>query len=249
VNSATSLLAEAIAAHGGRERWHAAPELEVKVSADGLALAAKFQRRGLLDLKARVSTEHQRVVFTPYPRHGYRGILEPGRVRIESLDGKTARSRTDPRAAIRSPRRLLWWDDLDALYFGASALWTYLAIPFIFTDPGFHVRAGDTWKEHGERWRTLAVTFPPEIQTHSLEQVFYVGDDGLIRRHDYTAEEFGHWAKSAHYWSDHHDFEGIVVPRRRRVFPRRKDNHARPHPLLVWIDVNAVSHVESARRQ
>src|SRR5262249_28919148 len=139
---------------------------------------------------------------------------------------------------------LLWWDDLDALYFGASALWTYLAIPFIFTDPGFHVRAGDAWKERRETWRTLAVTFPTEIQTHSREQLFYLGDDGLIRRHDYTAEEFGHWAKSAHYWFDYYDFEGLVVPRRRRVFPRRKDHHARRHPLLVWIDVSAVTRVD-----
>ena len=244
MTSASSLVSEAIAAHGGHERWHASPELEVRVSADGLALAAKFQRRGLCDLEARVSTEYQRTVFTPYPRRGYRGILERGAVRIESLDGKTIRSRSDPRAALRSPRRLLWWDDLDALYFGASALWAYLATPFVFTDPGFHVRAGDPWEERGERWRTLAVTFPAEIHTHSREQLFYVGDDGLIRRHDYTAEEFGQWAKSAHYWLDHHDFAGLVVPRKRRVFPRRKDQRSRRHPLLVWIDVNAVTRVD-----
>jgi hypothetical protein len=245
VTSASSLLSEAIAAHGGHERWRASPELEVRVSADGLALAAKFQRGGLRDLEARVSTEYQRTVFTPYPRRGYRGIFERGAVRIESLDGKTVRSRSDPRAALSRPRRLLWWDDLDALYFGASALWTYLAIPFVFAAPGFHVRAGDPWEERGERWRTLAVTFPAEIHTHSREQLFYVGDDGLIRRHDYTAEEFGQWAKSAHYWFDYNDFAGLVVPRNRRVFPRRKDHRSRGHPLLVWIDVTAVSPVSA----
>jgi hypothetical protein len=46
--------------------------------------------------------------------------------------------------------------------------------------------------EDGHVWRVITVTFPAEIHTHSRRQVFYVGDDGLIRRHDYTAEEFGH---------------------------------------------------------
>src|SRR5262249_26958435 len=147
----------------------------------------------------------------------------------------------DPRVALRRPRQLLWWDQLDLLYFGASALWTYMAIPFIFTDHGFKVRAGDPWAERGEVWRTLAVTFPAEIHTHSGDQVFYVGDDGLIRRHDYTAEEFGRWAKSVHYWFDYHDFQGLVVPRKRRVLLRRADNRSRRHPLLVWVDVNEVS--------
>ena len=241
MDGAASLVSEAIAAHGGRERWHSSPELDVRVSADGLALAAKFRRRALLDLEARVSTSQQRTIVTPYPRRGYRGIFERGAVRIESLDGQTVRSRSDPRAALRRPRRFFWWDDLDVLYFGASALWTYLAIPYIFTDPGFDVRAGNSWEEHGELWRTLAVTFPAEIHTHSGDQVFYIGDNGLIRRHDYTAEEFGQWAKSAHYWFDYHDFEGLVIPRKRRVLPRRKDRGSRGHPLLVWVDVNAVS--------
>src|SRR5262249_4181331 len=157
---ATQLLSEVIAAHGGRERWRASRELSVKVSAGGLALASKFQRKGLLDLDAQVSTDHQSTVFTPYPRRGYRGVFERGAVGIESADGRAVRSRSDPRVALRRPRQLLWWDQLDLLYFGASALWTYMAIPFIFTDPGFKVRAGDPWAERGEVWRTLAVTFP-----------------------------------------------------------------------------------------
>src|SRR5262249_29788712 len=84
----------------------------------------------------------------------------------------------------------------------------YLASPFVFTDPGFDVRAGVSWEERGQTWRTLAATFPAEIQTHSREQLFYVGGDGLIRRHDYTSEEFGRWAKSAHYCVAHHDLAG-----------------------------------------
>ena len=135
----------------------------------------------------------------------------------------------------------MWWDHLDLLYFGASSFWTYMATPYILGDTGFDVSAADDWIERGEVWRRLAVTFPDTVQTHSRQQVFYVGENGLIRRHDYTAEEFGAWATSAHYWSDHHAFDGIIVPRKRRVLYRRADGRSRGHPLLVWLNVQQVS--------
>ena len=236
-----ALLAEVIEAHGGREAWQASPELVVQVSAGGLAVAAKLQRSGLHNLEARVATDRQRVVFTPYPRRGHRGVFDRGVVRIETADGRVIHERSQTHDDIGSPRRLLWWDHLDLLYFGASSLWTYMATPFIFTQTGFDVAARGQWAEHGQVWRSLAVTFPADVHTHSRQQVYHVGDDGLIRRHDYTAEEFGTWAKSAHYWSDHAPFDGLTVPRKRRVLLRRSDGRSVSHPLLVWIDVHDVS--------
>ena len=239
--SGDALLAEAIDAHGGFDRWRASRELVVDVSAGGLAVAAKLQRNGLRDLEARLSTDRQRVVFTPYPRRGQRGVFERGAVRIEADDGTLIRERSQPRDDLHSPRRLIWWDQLDLLYFGASSLWTYLATPFIFAGTGFEVSAQDPWVEDGQTWRRLLVSFPAEIYTHQSQQVFYIGEDGLIRRHDYTAEEFGGWARSAHYWLDHHAFDGMVMPRTRRVVPRRSDGRSLSGPLLVWITVRDVS--------
>ena len=241
--SGVPLLAEVIEAHGGSEAWRASPELEVQVSAGGLAVAAKLQRSGLRNLVARVATDQQRVVFTPYPRRGHRGVFEQGAVRIEAADGRVIHERAHARDDLKSPRRLLWWDTLDLLYFGASSLWTYVAMPFIFAERGFDVSTRDQWVEHGHVWRRLAVTFPADLHTHSRQQVVYVGDDGLIRRHDYTAEEFGAWAASAHYWFDYHAFDALIVPRQRRVFVRRSDGRSRSHPLLVWIDVHDVARV------
>ena len=240
-----ALLAELIQAQGGRESWRASPELVAQVSAGGLAVAAKLQRSGLHNLEARIATDRQRVVFTPYPRRGHRGVFESGAVRIEAAHGSVIHQRSQPRDDLRSPRRLLRWDHLDLLYFGASSLWTYMATPFIFTETGFDVAARDQWVEHGQVWRRLAITFPADVHTHSRQQVFYVGDDGLIRRHDYTAEEFGSWAKSAHYWSDHTAFDGLIVPRKRRVLLRHSDGRSLSHPLLVWIDVHDVSRVST----
>lgn len=93
------------------------------------------------------------------------------------------------------------------------------------------------------RLRPPSTTFPADVHTHSREQVFYVSDDGLIRRHDYIAEEFGTWAKSAHYWFEHAAFDGMIVPRKRRVLLRRSDGRSLSHPLLVWINVDDVSRV------
>jgi hypothetical protein len=240
-----ALLAEVIEAHGGRERWQASEKLIVQASAGGLAVAAKLQPRGLQTREVLVATDQQRVVFTPYAGQGHRGVFERGAVRIEAADGSIIDERSQPRDDLRSPRRLLWWDRLDLLYFAASSMWTYMAMPFIFTRTGFDVSALDPWVERGEVWRRLAVTFPADVHTHSRQQVFYVGDDGLIRRHDYTAEEFGGWARSAHYWFDYHPFDGLIVPRMRRVLPRRSDGRSRGHPLLVWINVHAVSRVST----
>jgi hypothetical protein len=44
-------------------------------------------------------------------------------------------------------------------------------------------------EREGETWRRLKATFPPEIATHSTVQTFYVGSDGLLKRHDYNVEE------------------------------------------------------------
>ena len=239
--TAASLLDEVIDAHGGADRWQTVSDLSIDVSAGGLAVAAKFQRRGLRDLVARVSTDVQRVVLAPYPSPGHRGVFDRGAVRIEADDGSLAAQRLDPRAELARPRRLLWWDHLDLLYFAGSALWTYMTSPFIFASPRFEVQALDPWPERGEIWRPLEVTFPAELHTHSHKQVFYFGPDGLIRRQDYTAEEFGTWARSAQYCDAHRDFNGLVVPTRRRVFLRRADNRSRPHPLLIWIAVRDVS--------
>jgi hypothetical protein len=36
----------------------------------------------------------------------------------------------------------------------------------------------------GEEWRRLHVVWPSYPATHSTDQTLYIGDDGVIRRHD-----------------------------------------------------------------
>jgi hypothetical protein len=236
--SAEQLLERAIAAHGGRELWESARAITARLSAGGFAFASKLQGAAVRDVEARVSTRGQHVTFTPYPRPGQRGVLEAdGCVRIESDAGEVLERREHARAAFADLRHKLWWDRLDILYFGTYAMWTYLSAPFVLAREGFRVRELDPWAEGRARWRRLAVTFPPGVHTHSAEQVFYIDERGLIQRHDYTAEPFGGWAKAAHYCHDHRSFDGLVVPTRRLVYPRRRNNRPRSRPRLVWIEV------------
>lgn len=233
------LLEHALQAHGGLERWRGVKALTVQHTSGGLAFAGKFQGRTLAPRVAEISTNAQRIVLTPFPP-GDRGVFEGDSVSIETAGGHQIARRLDPRSQLLRLRHRLWWDKLDLLYFTGSALWNYLSVPFIFTNPGFEVRELEPWNEGPETWRRLAVTFPAGFHTHSRHQTFYFSEDGLLRRLDYTAEEFGKGADAAHYCFDHRDFGGLMFPTRRRVFLRRSDGRPRRRPQLIWIDIQAI---------
>jgi hypothetical protein len=232
------LVEQAIATHGGLDLWENASEVSVQISSGGLAFASKLQGHAVRSVEARVSTRGQHVIFAPYPTPGQRGVLEQdGSVRIETDAGELVEARENARTAFRDLRHKLWWDRLDILYFATYAIWTYVSTPFVFTREDYQVRELDPWEENGEHWRRLAVTFPEHVHTHSREQVFYIDANGLIRRHDYTAEPIGGWAKASHYCLDHRSFDRLMVPTSRRVYPRKPNNQRRAGPLLVWIEV------------
>jgi hypothetical protein len=84
------------------------------------------------------------------------------------------------------------------------------------------------------------VTYPGHIATHSKEQTYYIDADGLIRRHDYVAEVLGSTGPAAHYSSEHREFDGIVVPTRRRVYLIGEDGDVMPEPLIVSVDLDDI---------
>ena len=67
-----------------------------------------------------------------------------------------------------------------------------------------------------------------------------MGDDGLLRRHDYDIEIAGHTA-GAHYISGYTKVAGIMVPTKHRIFPRSPDGQALSEPLMVSIDLSEIS--------
>lgn len=236
-----SLLEAVIAAHGGRRRWQQLAALRAQLHCGGWALAARGQPRAFADCEVVAATMEPWLLAEPFK--GGRGGFRTDQVWLER-QGQVRRQRQQPRAAFRSWRRMFFWDSLDVLYFGGYALWNYLCTPFLLLQAGIEVRELPGWVEGSERWRRLAVRFPPDYPTHCTEQVFYIDGRGYIRRHDYVAEVFGRYAVAAHYCERHRDFGGLIVPTRRRVYPRLPSNKPLRAVTLIWIDIDSVEALE-----
>jgi len=217
-----ALLDDAIAAHGGLDRWQQIDRLTLDVEIGGNILALKGCLPRLRRLQVEIDPHHVHAVLTPFPRAGHRGIFDRDRLRIETDDGTPVAARAIVRDASGAvPRRLLW-SHLDLLYFLGYALWNYSVTPFVFTWPGFECREGSPWRL-GSIWRTLHVRYPPDVPTHCRDQVFYFDERHVLRRLDYTADVFGSFARGAHLCDDTRQFDGILIPTRRVVHPRRRN--------------------------
>jgi hypothetical protein len=244
VTAYSPLLDEVLEAHGGLERWRAARSLKAQVRSGGLLLRTRVSGNKLAAYAGTMTIAEPHFVLDPFPNEGHRGVYELGTARIETVSGELTASRDDPRTAfagLSGLRRNLRWDPLDATYFAGYAMWNYLTTPLLLTRDGMRVQEGEPWREADEEWRRLEVDFPPDVDTHSAHQTFYVDGSGLIRRHDYTAEVVGGWANAAHYCDRHREFDGLVFPTRRRVLPRGLRNRSLPGPTLVWIEIDEVS--------
>ena len=173
--------------------------------------------------------------MAPFKLPNQRTAFTPDRVAVETTEGAVIEERTNPRAAFGGHTRETPWDDLHFIYFASYAMWTYLTVPFSLTWAGFQVAEIEPWHERSEIWRRLKVRFPPHVASHSTEQTFYFGHDGLMRRHDYDVEISGHFP-AAHYVSNYKGVSGIIVPTNRRVFPRQPDNMPALDAVLISID-------------
>jgi hypothetical protein len=239
----TGLLDEVLDAHGGLARWRAARTVRARVRSGGLLVRTRVPGNRFADYRLTVDVQEPRAVMDPFPRTGQRGVFDRGEARIEGEAGEVLASRADPRAAFfgrAGLRRNLRWDALDSTYFAGYAMWNYLTMPLLLTRDGVRVAEGELWREAGQEWRRLEVDFPHDLDTHSAHQTFYVDSSGLIRRHDYTAEVVGGWARAAHHLSEHRQVDGLTFPTRRRVRPIGVRNRALPGPTLVWIELDAL---------
>ncbi len=176
-----------------------------------------------------------------FPGQDKRSIFEPDRIVIETTAGDLIEARDDPIAHFAGQAEQTPWDDIDVAYFSGEALWTYLTTPFLFSYPGFSVHEDpEPWHEDGEEWGRLRVTFPDEIASHTREQLFYFGPDGLLRRHDYTVDILGDTA-GANYAMDLREVDGIVVPTKRRIYGYQVDHQVVREPVLVSIDIGEIA--------
>jgi len=234
------LLATAIAAHGGLDRWNEYASVRANASVGGALWALKGRPGVLADITVEARLHEQRVT-THLNGRGLRYSFVPGRVAVEDEGGRVVSERAEPRAAFRGHTAETPWDDLHLAYFSGYALWTYLTIPFLYTYPGFVIEELPPWSENGEVWRPLKATFPADVASHAREQVSYFGPDGLLRMHEYVAEVLGGGGSALNYATDYRTADGIVVPVTRRVYAADAEHRKIADPLLVSIDLRDIS--------
>jgi len=236
VNSLAQLT---IDAHGGRERWQRFEHLSAHVRTGGVLWKVKRQRGILDDVNVCVALHREWASHAPFVEANVRTSVEPCRVAIETTDGRVIDERLRPRDSFAGHGPETPWDRLHLAYFAGYAMWTYLTTPFLFAMDGVSTEELSPWREDGETWRRLKVTFPQSIATHSTVQTFYIDSEGLLKRHDYDTEVLGD-SPAAHYVHDYQQVSGILVPTRRRVCRRQSDGTPAPDPFLVTIDLSAV---------
>ena len=239
-----TLLDDVLEAHGGRDRWDAARMIRGRVRTGGLLVRTRFPGNRFADGRMEVGVGQPVGRAWPFPHDDRRCVFDHGQVRIETLDGRVLARRDDPRARFfgrAGLRRNLRWDALDATYFAGYAWWNYLNVPYLFLRDDVAVHEIEPWHEPATgTWRRLAARFGPAVDTHCERQVFYY-DSGLrLRRHDYTAEVVGGWARAAHLCDDHVEVDGLVFPTRRWVLPTGPRNRPLPFPTLVSLSLSEI---------
>ena len=234
------LLKLAVEGHGGRLRWRQISRFRAAASITGTIWTLKG-KPGLLDgvvLEGR--TRAQSLTITPFPRAGCRATWEPGRETIETAEGALVAERRGPTAAFVAAARRSPWDELQVAYSAGEASWTYFVAPFLFARGDFATEESWPWREAGQVWRTLLVTYPDRLVAHTQQQTCYFDDAGLLRRVDDALDVLGGCA-AVHYPSRYREFDGIKVPTRRRVYVRDTDGYPLLNSVLVAIDLTDVT--------
>jgi hypothetical protein len=225
-------------AHGAT-RWNRFQSIQGNMSIVGSLWARKGWPEVLKNVRVEADIPRQQLSYRPFTAEGLRSFYRPDLVAIDSVDGNRLRERANPRSFFDGHTPATPWDDLHLAYFSGYAMWNYLNTPFMFALPGFATEEIEPWNENGEARRRLKVTFPDSVATHSPEQVFHVGSDGLITRLDYFANVTG-GVPTAHYMTEYRDFYGVKIPTKRRAYRRNEDGTPMANGLGVSIDITDV---------
>jgi hypothetical protein len=233
------LLDDALAAHGGLDRWREFNTIEATIVSGGKLWQIKGQPQDPTPRQMTVALHREWASVQPFGAADQKTDFTPERVAIQKLDGGVVAERRNPRESFAGHTLMTPWDPLQRAYFNGYALWTYLTTPFLMTMPGFVVTEIDPVEVNGERWFGLQAQFPDNVASHSRLQEFYFGDDSVLRRHDYRVDVAGGFA-AIQYVHDIVEADGIKVPSRRRAYRCDADGRPMPDELMVSIDISDV---------
>jgi hypothetical protein len=238
-NDPSGLLDLAMNAHGGLARWNEISSITIDVSITGAIWYAKAQPDVLMNIVMVADTARERVT-TSFVGEDRTTVFEPGRVVVQRSDGTILETSDDPEGLFAGQTADSPWDAVHVAYFSGEALWTYLNTPFLYAQPRFTHEEIAPVEVGGETWRRLKVTFPEEVKSHTREQIFCFGSDGLLRRHDYSVDILG-GATGLNYASDYREVDGLMFATKRRVYAYEGDYQLIPEPLLVAVDINRIT--------
>jgi len=120
------------------------------------------------------------------------------------------------------------------------ALWTYLTTPFLLAMDCVQAEETELCREGSELWRVMRAFFPGSIETHSLVQDFFFGEDLMLRRYDYNVNVAGGFGASQ-LTSDYVVANGVHLPTKRRAYTHGRDHRPILEMLMVAIDISEVT--------
>lgn len=233
----SELLTSALAAHGGLDQWNKLTSIRARLSVTGGLFTSKGTAGQLegIEMEAQL---HEQKVITYIAGKKRRWVFQPNSIVVEADSGEKLAEHSYPRRSFQGNEA--FWEEVHLAYFNSYALWNYLTSPFLYASPGFKVEELEMWQENGESWRPLKVTFPAHIATHTKEQIAFFGEDGRLRRLEYSVDVLD-GDKGLNYPSEYRVFDGIMLPMKRRVYPADAQRQKVKEPVLVAIDLFEVT--------
>lgn len=233
------LLGRVIEAHGGIDRWKAYEKIEATIVSGGGFFSLKGRPQDSTPRRITAWLHEERTSITPYGAPDQRAVFTPKRVAIEKLDGNVVAELRAPKDSFAGHQMNTPWDELHRAYFNGEAMWTYLTTPFLLAMDGVVVEEIEPWRERTDTWRVLRAYFPGSIETHSLVQDFFFGEDLMLKRHDYNVNIAGGFPASQ-LMLDYLQAGDIRMPSKRRAYTRGSDRRPILEMLMVSIDITDV---------
>jgi len=241
VSPHSSLLTDAIEAHGGLARWNQLQSADFHCLVNGDVWSVKGVSGILTNFHYQIDLHKQRGRFPNFMRPDQRATFQADRVAIETNAGRVVDELLSPGVSLEGQTLQSGWTRLQLIYFVGYAIWSYMTVPFCFAMPGFETEEIEPSMVEDETWRRLKVTFPDYLARHAKEQTYYFGGDGILRRHDYVSEPVSKDSVATHYITDNKEFSGITIGTRQRIYVLNPNGEHSPEPLLVSLDIEQAS--------